>query len=67
MCKQVGFICGNLFSKNNRTWEFIFEENGLFKISENKNLLKITSHMVWTTVVAHGEIDYTAVFYVMYV
>ena len=42
----VAFTCGNLFSKNNRTWEFIFEEKGLFEISENKNLSKITSYTV---------------------
>ena len=29
-------------------WEFIFEEKGLFEISENKNLLKITSYTVLT-------------------
>ena len=40
------FTCGNLFSKNNRTWEFIFEEKSLFEISENKNLSKITSYTV---------------------
>ena len=27
-------------------WEFIFEEKGLFEISENKNLSKITSYTV---------------------
>ena len=42
----VAFTCGNLFSKSNRTWEFIFEEKGLFEISENKNLSKITSYTV---------------------
>ena len=45
-CKLVMFSCGNLFSKTNRTWEFIFEEKALFKISENKNLSKIASYTV---------------------
>ena len=40
------FSCGNLFSKTNGTWEFIFEEKALFEISENKNLSKITSYTV---------------------
>jgi len=40
------FACGNLFSKNSLTWEFIFEKTGPFKISKNKNLSKITSYMV---------------------
>ena len=31
---------GIYFRKKNWTWEFIFEEKGLFKISENKNLSK---------------------------
>ena len=45
--KHAIFACGNLFSKNNRTLEFIFEEKGLFKTSENKNPSKITSYMVY--------------------
>ena len=31
------FTCGNLFLKNNWTWEFIFKEKGLFKTSKSKN------------------------------
>ena len=42
----VVFTCGNLFSKNNQTWEFIFEEKGLFETSENKNPSKMTSYTV---------------------
>jgi len=42
----VASTCENLFSKNNQRWEFIFEEKGLFEISENKNLSKITSYTV---------------------
>ena len=42
----VAFNCGNLFSKNNQTWEFIFEEKGLFEVSKNKNLSKITCYTV---------------------
>ena len=36
--KLVASTCGNLFSKKNGRWEFIFEEKGLFEISPNKNL-----------------------------
>ena len=39
------FTCGNLFSKNNGTWEFIFEEKVVFETSENENPSKITSCM----------------------
>ena len=44
--KLVASTCENLFSKNNQRWEFIFEEKDLFKISENKKILKITSYTV---------------------
>ena len=42
----VAFTCGNLFSKSNQTWEFIFEEKVLFETSKNKNRSKITSYTV---------------------
>ena len=44
--KSVTFNCGTLFSKNSRSWEFIFEEKSLFEISQNKYQLKITRYMV---------------------
>jgi len=47
--KLVAFTFENLFSKNNWRWKFIFEEKGLFEISKNKNLSKITSYMVYAT------------------
>ena len=37
---------GNIFSKERCTLELIFTEEDLFKISENKNPLKITRYMV---------------------
>ena len=44
--KLVASTCENLFSQSNWRWEFSFEEKGLFKISKNKNLSKITSFTV---------------------
>ena len=44
--KLVASTCENLFLKNNWRSEFTFEEKDFFKISENKNLLKITSYTV---------------------
>jgi len=43
---HVTFTCGNLFSKNSLTWEFIFGKAGPFEISKNKNLSKISSYTV---------------------
>jgi len=44
--KLVASTCENLFSKNNQKWKFIFEVKGLFEISKNKNLSKITSYTI---------------------
>ena len=44
--KYVSFTSGNLFSKNNRSWEFIFEEKYLFETSENRNPSEITNYVV---------------------
>jgi len=41
--------CGNLFSKKNGLLEFIFARESPFEISENKNLLKISSYTVFAT------------------
>ena len=47
--KLAAFACGNLFSKNNWTWEYIFEEKSLFKTSNNKNTSKITCYTISTS------------------
>ena len=52
--KYIIFTCGNLLSKNNRTWEIIFKEKGLFETSENKIPLKITSYTV-----IEGQLNFT--------
>ena len=41
------FTCGNLFLNNNRIWEYIFKEKGLFSISENKSsdTLKLNAYV----------------------
>ena len=44
--KHISLTCGNLFSKNDSTWEFIFEEKDLFETSKNKNPSKVTSYTV---------------------
>ena len=53
-CKQA-FYCGNVFSKNSWTQEFIFAEKGPFEISKNKNPSKITHYMV--AVPQHAHLD----------
>ena len=52
---HVMFACGNLFSKNSLTWEFIFEKASPFEISENKNLSKITSYTVYSIFKSHAR------------